>query len=209
MKQDLLASLRAAVVALLAFTVLTGIVYPALVTGHRPGGVPHQANGSLIENGGRVVGSELIGQPFTDPGYFWSRPSALGPFPYNAMNSTGTNLGRGQPRAPRRGRRAGRRRCARRIPTTTAPVPADLVTASGSGLDPHISPAAAYYQAARVARARSYPSTTCARSIAAAHRGPDARDPGRATGQRRRGSTARSTPGPARRGRVRARERAR
>jgi K+-transporting ATPase ATPase C chain len=117
---------------------------------------PHQANGSLIEDHGNVVGSELIGQAFTHPGYFWGRPSALGPFPYNAMNSTGTNYGEFNPALHDSiGPRIKALRDA--DPGNTAPVPADLVTSSASGLDPHITPAAAYYQAARVARIRKLP----------------------------------------------------
>lgn len=162
MKQDVIASLRAAIVALLAFTVLTGIVYPLLVLGIGQSIFPHQANGSLIEDRGRVAGSELIGQAFTHPGYFWSRPSALGPFPYNAMNSTGTNNGptdaHGKPNPALHDAVAERIKALRDAdPGNTAPVPVDLVTSSASGLDPHISPAAAYYQAARVARIRDLP----------------------------------------------------
>jgi K+-transporting ATPase ATPase C chain len=159
MKQDLLASLRAAAVALLAFTVLTGILYPLLVLGIGQGLFPHQANGSLVEDHGHVAGSELIGQEFTHPGYFWSRPSALTPFQYNAMNSTGTNLGpsdgHGKPNPALHDAIADRVKALRAAdPTNTDPVPADLVTSSASGLDPHITPAAAFYQAARVARIR-------------------------------------------------------
>ena len=162
MKQDLLASLRAAIVALFAFTLLTGIVYPLLVLGVGQSMFPHQANGSLIEDHGRVAGSDLIGQSFTDPRYFWGRPSALGPFPYNAMNSTGTNYGptdgHGKPNPALRDAVAKRIEALRDAdPGNTAPVPVDLVTSSASGLDPHISPAAAYYQAPRVARARNLP----------------------------------------------------
>jgi len=162
MKQDLIASLRAAVVALLAFTVITGILYPLLVLGIGQALFPRQANGSLIEDHGHVVGSELIGQAFTDPSYFWSRPSALGPFPYNAMNSTGTNDGpsdgHGKPNPAIRDAVAARIKALREAdPGNTAPVPVDLVTSSASGLDPHITPAAAYYQAPRVARARNLP----------------------------------------------------
>jgi potassium-transporting ATPase KdpC subunit len=155
MKQDLLASLRAAVVALLAFTVLTGIVYPLVVMGIGQAAFAHQANGA----------PELIGQPFTEPKYFWSRPSALGPFPYNAMNSTGTNLGQANP--------ALHEAIAARVkalhdadPGNSAPVPVDLVTSSASGLDPHISPEAAYYQAGRVAKARGLPVETVRTLIA-------------------------------------------
>jgi K+-transporting ATPase ATPase C chain len=159
MKQDVLASLRAAIVSLLAFTVLCGIVYPLLVLGIGQSIFPRQANGSLIEERGRIVGSELIGQPFTHPGYFWSRPSALGPFPYNAMNSTGTNYGptdgHGKPNPALHDAVADRIKALRDAdPDNTAAVPVDLVTSSASGLDPHISPAAAYYQAGRVARVR-------------------------------------------------------
>jgi potassium-transporting ATPase KdpC subunit len=156
MKQDLLASLRAAAVALLAFTVLTGILYPLVVLGIGQAAFPHQANGSLVEVHGKIVGSELIGQAFTHPGYLWGRPSALGPFPYNAMTSTGTNLGQGNP--------ALRDAISDRIltlqaadPGNHALVPVDLVTSSGSGLDPHVSPAAALYQAGRIARVRGLP----------------------------------------------------
>jgi len=162
MKQDLPASLRAAIVSLLAFTVLCGIVYPLLVLGIGQSIFPHQANGSLIEEYGRVAGSELIGQPFTHPGYFWGRPSALGPFPYNAMNSTGTNYGptdgHGKPNPALHDAVAERIKALRDAdPGNTATVPIDLVTSSASGLDPHISPAAAYYQAGRVARSRALP----------------------------------------------------
>lgn len=146
MKQDILASLRAAVVALLAFTVLTGILYPLVVMGIGQAAFSHQANGA----------PELVGQAFTHPGYIWSRPSALGPFPYNAMNSTGTNYGQANPAL--RDAVVARIKALRDAdPGNTAPVPVDLVTASASGLDPHISPAAAYYQAARVARVRGIP----------------------------------------------------
>ncbi|HEU0035177.1 MAG TPA: potassium-transporting ATPase subunit KdpC [Kofleriaceae bacterium] len=162
MKQDVVASLRAAVVALLAFTILCGIGYPLLVLGLGQAMFPHQANGSLVADHGRVVGSELIGQPFTHPGYFWSRPSAVGPVPYNAMTSSGTNAGptdgHGKPNPALHDAVAARIAALRAAdPGNTAPVPVDLVTASASGLDPHISPAAAYYQAARVARVRGLP----------------------------------------------------
>ena len=101
---------------------------------------------------GKAVGSALIGQPFSDPKYFWARPSATSPYPYNASSSSGSNQGPLNPALDRRGRRRASRRCATPIPDNTAPVPVDLVTASGSGLDPHISPAAAEYQVARVAQ---------------------------------------------------------
>jgi K+-transporting ATPase ATPase C chain len=173
MKQDLLASLRAAVVALLAFTVLTGILYPVLVLALGHTLFPHQANGSLIEDRGRITGSELIGQPFMHPGYFWSRPSALGPFPYNAMSSTGTNYGptdgHGKPNPALHDPVAERIKALRDAdPGNLELVPADLVTSSASGLDPHITPAAAYYQAARVARTRGL-SIDEVRSLIATH----------------------------------------
>lgn len=162
MKQDVIASLRAAVVSLLAFTLLTGIVYPAVVYGIAQTAFSHQANGSLIHDGDRVVGSELVGQAFSDPSYFWSRRSHLGAvsgFEYNATSSSGTNFGpsdgHGKPNPalvdPTKERIA---KLQAADPGNHAPIPADLVTASGSGLDPHISPAAAAYQVARVARLR-------------------------------------------------------
>jgi K+-transporting ATPase ATPase C chain len=154
---DLVSSLRPALVLLAAFTLLTGIAYPALITGAAQVAFPHQANGSLVTEGGRVVGSSLVGQPFTDPGYFWGRPSAIGPCPYNAMTSSGTNQG---PLNPALAEAVTARIAALRAadPGNTAPVPVDLVTASGSGLDPHISPAAAYFQLERVARQRRRPA---------------------------------------------------
>jgi K+-transporting ATPase ATPase C chain len=159
--------LRPALVALLAFTVLTGILYPLLVMGIGKVAFAHEANGSLIEVDGKVVGSELVGQAFTHPGYFWGRPSALGPFPYNAMNSTGTNHG---PLNPALHDAVAARIDALRAadPGNDAKVPIDLVTASSSGLDPHISPAAAYYQAGRVARARGI-SVEEVRALIASH----------------------------------------
>jgi K+-transporting ATPase ATPase C chain len=154
---DLVSSLRPALVLLAAFTLLTGIAYPALVTGAAQVAFPHQAGGSLVTDGGRVVGSSLVGQAFTDPGYVWGRPSAIGPFPYNGMTSSGTNLG---PLNPALADAVTARIAALRAadPGNTAPVPVDLVTASGSGLDPHISPAAAYFQLERVARHRGRPA---------------------------------------------------
>lgn len=147
---------RPAVVLLALFTLLTGIVYPALVTGLARVAFPHAASGSLVEESGRVVGSELVGQPFAAPRYFWGRPSATGRHPYDAAASAGSNLGPTNP--------VLREAVAARIavlraadPENRHPVPPDLVTASGSGLDPHISPAAAYFQVRRVARARGLP----------------------------------------------------
>jgi potassium-transporting ATPase KdpC subunit len=145
--------LRAALVSLIVLTVITGIVYPLVVTGIAQVVFPHQANGSLIVKDGKVVGSALIGQPFDDPKYFWSRPSATSPFPYNAGSSSGSNL---SPTNPDLVKAVQARVDALRAadPGNTAPVPVDLVTASASGLDPHISPAAALYQVSRLARAR-------------------------------------------------------
>jgi K+-transporting ATPase ATPase C chain len=145
--------IRPAAVLLALFTALTGLVYPAAVTGVAQFLFPHQANGSLIVRDGRVVGSELIGQPFERPAYFWSRPSATTPVPYNAASSAASNLG---PTNPALAEAVAQRVAALRAadPAERGPVPVDLVTASGSGLDPHISPAAAAYQVARVARAR-------------------------------------------------------
>jgi K+-transporting ATPase ATPase C chain len=149
----MLAHLRPAVFMTLALTVLTGLAYPLVVTGVAQALFPRQANGSLIVRAGKVMGSSLIGQPFDDPRYFWSRPSATSPFPYNAAASAGSNLGPTNP-ALFEGVRARVAALRAADPGHGAPVPVDLVTTSGSGLDPHISPAAAFYQAARVARAR-------------------------------------------------------
>jgi len=135
------------------FTILTGLIYPVTVTGLAQWLFPHQANGSLIEQNGQVVGSELIGQSFTSPQYFWGRPSATAPFPYNAAASSGSNLG---PTNPSLEHLVQQRIAALQAadPGNQSPIPVDLVTASASGLDPHISIAAALYQVPRVARVR-------------------------------------------------------
>ena len=145
--------LRPVLVLFAALTVVTGIVYPVVVTAIGQAVFPHQANGSLIEKGGKAVGSELIGQQFDAPGYFWGRLSATTPNPYNAQNSGGSNLGPTNPALADevKGRLSALHDA---DPTNTLPVPVDLVTSSASGLDPDISPAAAAYQSARVAKAR-------------------------------------------------------
>jgi K+-transporting ATPase ATPase C chain len=147
------AQLRSALRVFFILTILTGVVYPLAVTGIAQLLFPHQANGSLIYKEGKPIGSTLIGQPFDDPKYFWGRPSATAPFPYNAAASSGSNLG---PTNPALMEAVKARVAALKAadPGNDAPVPVDLVTASGSGLDPHISPAAAEYQVRRVARAR-------------------------------------------------------
>ena len=147
--------IRPAIMMLLILTVLTGVAYPLAITGTAQLLFSHQANGSLIVRDGKVIGSELIGQYFDQPKYFWGRPSATAPFPYNAAASSGSNLGPTNPALIEavHGRVAALRAA---DPGNENPVPVDLVTASGSGLDPHISPAAAEYQVTRVARARGF-----------------------------------------------------
>lgn len=144
---------RPAIVMIVLLTLLTGVIYPLAVTAVARLAFPSQADGSLIVRDGEVVGSRLIGQAFDDPRFFWSRPSATAPVPYNAAASSGSNLG---PLNPALHEAVAARVAALRAAdsTATGPVPVDLVTASGSGLDPHISPAAAEFQVARVARAR-------------------------------------------------------
>lgn len=145
--------LRPAIVSLVILTIITGIIYPLLVTGVAQVIFPRQANGSLIEQNGVVVGSSLVGQQFDDPRYFWGRLSATGPFAYNAAASSGSNYGPLNPNlaAAVQGRIDALQAA---DPANTLPIPVDLVTASGSGLDPEISPAAAEYQVSRVAAAR-------------------------------------------------------
>ena len=147
---------RAAAVMLALFAFITGLAYPLAVTGVAQVLFPHQANGSLIVKDGQVAGSELIGQPFDDPRYFWGRPSATVPFPYNAAASAGSNLGPSNPALIEAVRvRVAALRAA--DPGNSQPIPVDLVTASASGLDPDISVAAAQYQVPRVARERGLP----------------------------------------------------
>jgi potassium-transporting ATPase KdpC subunit len=145
--------LRPALVLFFILTIITGLAYPLLVTGVAQSLFPAQAGGSLILRDGKAVGSELIGQNFADPKHFWGRPSATGPMPYNASASSGSNQG---PLNPALTDAVKSRIEALRAadPGNTKSVPIDLVTASASGLDPHISPAAAGYQAARVAKVR-------------------------------------------------------
>jgi len=147
MKKNLLISIWMT----LATTVLLGIIYPLVVTGLAQVMFPRQANGELIESGGKIVGSRLIGQPFTSAGYVHSRPSAAGNAGYDPMSSTGSNLG---PTNKALIDRVSASVQALRAENPQAPIPVDLVTASGSGLDPHISPAAAEFQVPRVARER-------------------------------------------------------
>jgi potassium-transporting ATPase KdpC subunit len=147
------AQLKPAIIITIVLTLLTGAIYPLLVTGVAQVAMPSKANGSIIERDGKAVGSELIGQAFGDPKHFWSRPSATSPYPNNASSSSGSNQGPTNPALA--DAVAGRIKALRDAdPGNTAPVPADLVTASASGLDPHMSPAAAEYQVGRVARAR-------------------------------------------------------
>jgi potassium-transporting ATPase KdpC subunit len=157
--------IRPALVLLLVFTVITGIVYPLAITGVAQLVFPRQANGSLIIRDGVAVGSSWIGQSFSAPEYFWGRLSATSP-PYNAGASSGSNLGPSNPALLDQARaRIEALRAA--DPEADGPVPVDLVTASGSGLDPHISPAAAEYQVARVARARGFGLEEVRRLVAA------------------------------------------
>lgn len=141
---------KPALLVLVVLTLLTGAVYPGLITGLAQLFFPRQANGSLMEKDGQVIGSALIGQPFADASHFWGRPSATSPKPYDASSSSGSNLG---PTNPDYLVTVAQRTAALQRENGEGPVPVELVTASGSGLDPHISPAAAYYQVPRVAKA--------------------------------------------------------
>ena len=146
--------IRPAVSLLVLMTILLGIVYPLLITGVAKVAFPRQADGSLIYTDGKLIGSTLIGQSFSDPKYFWGRPSATSPQPYNGLASSGSNLGPLNP-ALLDAVKANVKALHDADPDNRRPIPVDLVTASASGLDPDISPAAAHYQAARVARARN------------------------------------------------------
>ncbi len=167
----MISSLRGAAVMLALFTLITGVAYPLLVTGVAQVVFPGKSNGSLITEGDKVRGSALIGQPFAEPGRFWSRPSATGPFAYNAAASSGSNKG---PTDAAFLQSVRDRVAALRAANEAAGVkndkliPVDLVTASGSGLDPHISPAAAQYQVPRVAKVRGIKEETV-RALVAEH----------------------------------------
>jgi len=157
--EDLMFSkhLRSAIILLLLLTFLTGVLYPLVVTGLAQIAFPEKANGSLIRKDDVIVGSELIGQPFSDPKYFWGRLSATGPFAYNAGASSGSNYGPlNQALLDGAQKRIQDLRASDSL--NYEPIPVDLVTASGSGLDPHISVAAALYQVERVARSRTMSS---------------------------------------------------
>jgi len=158
--------IRPALVSLIVFTILTGIIYPLAVTGLAQLIFPDQANGSIMVKDGKPVGSALIGQPFDDPKYFWGRLSATAPFPYNSAASSGSNLAQTNPTLLDNAKvRIAALKAA--DPQATALVPADLATASGSGLDPHISPAAAAYQVQRVARLRGIDEAKLSALVAA------------------------------------------
>ena len=156
---------RPALVSLVALTLITGLLYPLVITGLAQVLFPRQANGSLILIDGKPVGSSVIGQPFDAPKYFWGRPSATSPYPYNAAASSGSNLG---PTNDALIRAVQARIDALKAadPDNPLPLPVDLVTASGSGLDPHISPAAAEYQIRRIARVRGLDETDVRRLVA-------------------------------------------
>jgi potassium-transporting ATPase KdpC subunit len=161
------AQLRPALVVFVLLSAVTGVVYPLLVTGAAQVAFPRQANGSMVVRGGTIVGSDLIGQPFAAPGYFRSRPSATTPTPYNGGASSGSNLGPSNPGLRDTARE--RVEALRALdPGNPGPIPSDLVAASGSGLDPHVSPAAALYQVRRVAASRGL-DEAAVRALVAAH----------------------------------------
>ena len=163
--------LRAALVVFVGLSLITGVLYPVVVTGIGKGLFPAQAGGSILSRNGKAVGSSLIGQNFESPEYFWGRISATSPNPYNAQASGGSNLGPSNPALTE----AAKARIAalkEADPGNTAPIPADLVTASASGLDPQISPAAAAYQVERVAKARHLPVDTVKKVVAENTKGP-------------------------------------
>ncbi|MFI5296030.1 MAG: potassium-transporting ATPase subunit KdpC [Thermodesulfovibrionales bacterium] len=158
--------IRNTLMSLLLFTVITGFIYPLAVTGLAQVIFPEKANGSIITKNGRPVGSELLGQQFEDPKYFWGRLSATTPYPYNGGSSSGSNLGPNNPDLMKAV--TGRTQALREAdPGNTAKIPVDLATASGSGLDPHISPAAAAYQVQRVAKLRGIDEAKVSALVAA------------------------------------------
>ncbi|MDF2529575.1 MAG: kdpC [Gammaproteobacteria bacterium] len=159
MLREIAKQLRTGLMVFIIMTVLTGLIYPLLITGIGQLVFPNQANGSLISKNGKLIGSSLIGQDFTSPKYFWGRPSATLPFPYNAAASQASNLGPINPELMTevKARVLGLKQA---NPNAAQAIPVDLVTASGSGLDPDISPAAAFYQAPRIAKQRGLPVAT-------------------------------------------------
>jgi K+-transporting ATPase ATPase C chain len=162
---------RPAATLLIVMTVLLGLIYPLIVTLVAKAAFRGEANGSLIYQDGRLIGSKLIGQSFSDPKHFWGRPSATTPQPYNGLSSSGSNLGPLNPALLKQvADNVKELRAA--DPDNRAPVPVDLVTASASGLDPDITPAAAHYQAGRVARARNLPLGQVDALIAAHEQAP-------------------------------------
>src|ERR1035437_3090858 len=162
-----LEQLKTSILSLIVLSVLTGILYPLGMTGLAQVLFPRQANGSLILKEGKPIGSTLIGQPTDDPKYFWSRLSATGPQPYNASNSSGSNLGPTNPALIQEIQ--GRIDALHKADSDNhEPIPVDLVTSSGSGLDPHITPAAAYYQVNRIAKIRVVPQESL-RAMVARH----------------------------------------
>jgi K+-transporting ATPase ATPase C chain len=166
------AQVRTACGMLVALTVLTGVAYPLVVTGVARAAFPEKSSGSLVRQDGKLRGSRLIGQPFDEPRYFWGRISATSPSPYNASNSGASNLGPTN-KALTEAARARVEALRAADPGNEAPVPVDLATASGSGLDPHISPAAAEYQVRRVARVRGIPEARVRELVRASTDGRD------------------------------------
>jgi K+-transporting ATPase ATPase C chain len=162
----MLTMIRNAFMSLILFTILTGFIYPLAVTGIAQLFFPVQANGSVITKNGKLVGSELLGQQFEDPKYFWGRLSATTPYPYNGGSSSGSNIGPNNPDLMK-AVQARIQALREADPGNTAKIPVDLVTASGSGLDPHISPAAAAYQVQRVAKLRGMDEAKVSALVAA------------------------------------------